>query len=184
MKSYRPKSWIDPRVEVRSSAIQGKGMFARERIKKGKVVVIWGGVLMTEKDVQAGKARRHSIAAIGEGLYLAGLANEDSSPDDFMNHSCNPNIWMKDEVTLVARRDIQANEELTADYAMWESDEEWTMHQECHCGSELCRQVITGKDWRLKELQERYKNHFSPFINKRIEKLRGDKGHALPAAVK
>jgi len=108
MRSYRPKSWIDPRVEVRSSIIEGKGMFAREPIKKGDVVVIWGGTLMTEEDIKAGKARRHSIAAIDEGLYLAGLPNEGDSPDDFMNHSCDPNVWMKDEVTLVARRDTQA----------------------------------------------------------------------------
>ncbi len=82
---------------------------------------------------------------------------------------------MKDEVTLIARRDIQAGEELTADYAMWESGEDWVMHQECFCGSEHCRKVITGKDWRLKELQERYANHFSPFINERISRLRKER---------
>lgn len=150
-------------------------MFAREPIKKGDVVVIWGGTLMTEEDIKAGKARRHSIAAIDEGLYLAGLPNEGDSPDDFMNHSCDPNVWMKDEVTLVARRDTQAGEELTADYAMWERGEDWVMHQGCRCGSVLCRRVITGKDWRLKELQKRHRNHFSPFINKRISKLKKGK---------
>lgn len=171
MRRYKPKSWIDSRVEVRSSTIEASGMFAREPIKKGEVVVIWGGTLMTEQDIRAGKARKHSITAIDEGLYLADWADEDDSPDNFMNHSCNPNTWMKDEVTLVARRNIKAGEELTADYAMWESDESWVLHQECRCGSKLCRKIITGKDWRLEELEERYKNHFSPFINKRITNL-------------
>ena len=31
--------------------------------------------------------------------------------------------------------------------------------------------VVTGNDWRLLELQERYAGHFSPFINARIAKL-------------
>ena len=44
-------------------------------------------------------------------------------PTYFTNHSCDPNIWMKDAVTLIARRDIQIDEELTADYALWEGDE-------------------------------------------------------------
>ncbi len=143
-------------------------MFACERINKGEVLVIWGGTLMTEADIKAGRAREHSIAAIDENCYLAALADEDSSPDDFMNHSCDPNVWMNDEVTLVARRDIEAGEELTADYALWEANEDWVMHRKCCCGSRLCRKEITGRDWRLKELQRRYENHFSPFINKRI----------------
>jgi hypothetical protein len=36
------------------------------------------------------------------------------------------------------------------------------------CGSPLCRRLITGADWRLPTLQERYCGHFSPFINRRL----------------
>lgn len=175
MKKYRPDSWIDPRLELRTSSIEGQGVFSKESIKKGEVAIIWGGVVMTEEDLKAGRAAKHTVAAIGEGLYLAGLAGktpgkDDLSPDDYMNHSCDPNLWMKDEVTLVARRGIKAGEELTADYAFWSADPKWEMN--CSCGSFLCRKKITGNDWKLKELQERYKGHFSPFINQRIEKLK------------
>ena len=41
----------------------------------------------------------------------------------YTNHSCDPNVWMQDEVTLAARRDIAIGEELTIDYAMIEGDE-------------------------------------------------------------
>jgi hypothetical protein len=41
----------------------------------------------------------------------------------------------------------------------------------CHCGSPDCRRVITGDDWRRKDVQERYQDHFSPFINRRIRNL-------------
>ncbi len=35
-----------------------------------------------------------------------------------LNHSCDSNLWMADEATVVARRDIAAGEELTLDYAL------------------------------------------------------------------
>lgn len=168
MKAYRAQSWIDPRVEVRHSRLQGKGLFARETIKKGEVVVIWGGTLVTEAELGEGNVRPHSVAAVDEGLYLVGLAGEEESPDDFMNHACDPTVWMRDEVTLVARREIEPGQELTADYAMWEGDESWQAAWTCNCGSPLCRRVITGKDWRLPGLQRRYMGHFSPFIIRRI----------------
>jgi uncharacterized protein len=95
---------------------------------------------------------------------------DDKGDDDsyFINHSCDPNIWMIDAFTLVARRDIPTNIEITADYALWEADEEYVSRWQCVCGSTLCRRWVTGKDWRIKDLQTRYSGHFSPLINKRI----------------
>ncbi len=89
-----------------------------------------------------------------------------------MNHSCDPNVWMIDEVTLVTRRLVDAGEELTADYVFWQADEDWIAPWQCNCGAERCRGSITGRDWRLAELQHRYNSHFSPFINRRIERSR------------
>ncbi len=146
-------------------------MFARRAIDKGERVVIWGGTVFTEEEIREGKARKHSVAEIGEGLYLAAGRGEPESPDNFMNHSCEPNVWMDDEVTLVAMRDITAGEELTADYAMWSTDPNWTLPNSCGCGSRLCRRTVTGNDWKLRDLQERYRRHFSPFINDRINLL-------------
>jgi uncharacterized protein len=56
------------------------------------------------------------------------------------------------------------------DYALATVSPEWRM--ECHCGAASCRGVVTGNDWQLAELQERYRGHFSPFINARIAALR------------
>jgi hypothetical protein len=58
---------------------------------------------------------------------------------DFRNHSDDPNTWMEDEVTLVARRDVKAGEELTADYAMRKDEEHSIVPWDCNCGSSLCR---------------------------------------------
>jgi integrase len=57
-----------------------------------------------------------------------------------------PERLAEDEVTLVARRVIPAGAELTADYLLWEADEEKVMRRECRCRSPLCRGRITGWD--------------------------------------
>ncbi|MGH2562766.1 MAG: SET domain-containing protein [Thermomicrobiales bacterium] len=165
------KTWIDERVEVRPSPIGGMGTFARAPIAAGEVVFRWGGVLFTPEEIRAGKAKPGTVAAIDEGVYLAAPADDEGDASDFTNHSCDPNLWMTDAVTLVARRDVPADEELTGDYAMWEVDEEYVAAWACRCGSPLCRGRLTGRAWRLPELQERYRGHFSPFINRRIDAL-------------
>jgi hypothetical protein len=166
-------SWTDPRLEVRSSPIHNKGLFATAPIQEGEVVIIWGGTLYTLEDIQAGKAAERSYAAIREGIFLGHPIELGNSADDFMNHSCDPNIWMINEITWVARWDISTGEEVTGDYVMyWEPDEAEWKPWECHCGSALCRKIFTSRDWRWVELQERYSNHFLPYINEHIKRLR------------
>ncbi|MBU3968733.1 SET domain-containing protein-lysine N-methyltransferase [Patescibacteria group bacterium] len=87
----------------------------------------------------------------------------------FMNHSCEPNVWMEESFTLVAKRDINIGEEITSDYSIWES-ESYISKWECKCGSKNCRKTIIGKDYLKPELQKEYKNHSIPLINKKIEK--------------
>lgn len=176
-RKYRQTDWIDPRISVRASPIQGRGMFATAPIEQGQVVTIWDGTrLLTEEDIagtrsEDWRAKGYVWATIGEGVYLAGLLDGDEDLSNLINHSCDPNVWMQDEVTLAARRDIAEGEELTIDYAMFEASDDWVPGWECRCGSELCRGRFTGMDWRRQDLQKRYQGHFSPFINERIEHL-------------
>jgi hypothetical protein len=39
---------------------------------------------------------------------------------------------------------------------------------DCDCGASNCRGRITGDDWKMKELQERYAAYFSPYLQRRI----------------
>ncbi len=89
-----------------------------------------------------------------------------------LNHCCDSNVWMADEVTFVARRDIATGEEITVDYALFTVQPEWVLDQPCRCGTDVCRHAITGNDWKRLDVQQRYYPHFSPFINARIERLR------------
>jgi hypothetical protein len=66
----------------------------------------------------------------------------------------------------VALRDISPGEELTHDWATTD-DDDYAMA--CRCGAPVCRGVITGKDWRKKELQQKYLGMFSWYLQQKIE---------------
>ncbi len=146
-------------------------MVAAQPIPEGKVVVIIGGTVLTTAQFQefTVTATRYNAVQIGEDAHLVDLPTAPGG----MNHSCDSNLWMRDEVTVVARCAIAAGEELTIDYALQSGLVVDVLGEPCHCGSPTCRGVITGSDWQLKELQERYQGHFSPFLNERIRSIPG-----------
>ena len=145
---------------VRASEIEGTGLFADRAFDEEETVLVLGGTVID--DAELAHLRRHSSLAVGEEINL--LQAEDD-PARYGNHSCDPNLWLADEVTVVTRRPVEAGEELTIDYATM-TVVPWEM--ECSCGAAACRGVVTGEDWRRPDLQERYAGRFSPFINTRI----------------
>ncbi|MEN9626675.1 MAG: hypothetical protein RL557_1003 [archaeon] len=171
-KKYLTESWINPKIEVRQSPSHGLGLFAKESLNEGEVLVIWGGYFTDTFEAQKAKQKGKAIQQIAEDVWdVFDYETRHDDPSYNHNHSCDPNTWMQDEVTISARRNIKPNEELTIDYAMFILEDNWIMPGKCKCASILCRHTITGKDWKLKKLQKRYKNHFSPLINKRIKIL-------------
>ncbi len=86
----------------------------------------------------------------------------------FGNHSCDPNLWHVDSYELAARRDVRAGEELTLDYGTNSGADGFAM--ECRCGSAHCRGWVTSDDWRRPELQVRYKDHWTPALQQRIDR--------------
>jgi SET domain-containing protein len=156
----RRRSWLSPDVAVGPSEIEGTGLFARHAFAEGETVLVLGGTVID--DTELARLQPHSSLAIGEGVNLM---QADDDPAQYGNHSCDPNLWLADEVTVVTRRPVEAGEELTIDYATM-TVLPWQM--ECRCGAAACRGVVTGDDWRRPDLQERYAGRFSPFINARI----------------
>jgi hypothetical protein len=43
----------------------------------------------------------------------------------------------------------------------------------CSCGTPSCRRLITGGDWKIPELQERYAGFFSSYITRKIAETAG-----------
>ena len=77
-------------------------------------------------------------------------------------------------LNFTAWRDIQAGEEITTDLAYCEASPNYLI-EPCNCGSRLCRGRMTGNDWRIPELQQRYRGYFTPHIERLIEGLHAGK---------
>jgi len=161
------ETWINPKIKIRETVNKGKSMFATEPIKTGEKVLIWGGEYINKDKVEKTKANGKLVMQWDDDLFSVEKRGKD--PGYFINHSCDSNTWMSDTFTFITKRDIKAGEEVTADYALWEANEDYVSEWECKCGSPLCRKRVTGKDWRLPEIQTRYKGYFSPLINKRLK---------------
>ena len=165
-------SWFDPRTEKRASPIEGRGLFARGAIPAGTIVAVKGGAIM---DAAAFARVRDAVSPaeiqIEDALYIAPqTADEVESNILCLNHSCDPNVGVRGQITFVAMRDISAGAELTIDYAMIDGDPAERMT--CACGARACRGVVTGEDWRRPELQRRYAGYFSRYLADRIEASR------------
>jgi uncharacterized protein len=165
------RSWLNPKVEMRATPNSGRGLFALAQIDAGETVIVWGGDYRDAAG--AAQARGEGKGTMQWDDDVFSIETGDDDPAYSINHACDGNVWMMDAVTLAARRRIAAGEQVRADYALWEADEDYVSAWDCACESPLCRRRITGRDWRLPDVQERYAGHFSPLINKRIDAMRG-----------
>lgn len=164
----RLSSRISEKVEIRESNISRKGMFAKELIKKGEIVYIKGGHIITRDELFSSSVI-NSYLPISADYYLGAInLDEENDIKLFNNHSCDPNCGMHGEITFIAIKDIQPEEELTIDYAFID-DEDYSF--ECHCGSPNCRHIVTGRDWKRKELQEKYYQYFAQYLKDKIDAL-------------
>lgn len=162
-------SRISDKVEIRKSGISKMGMFAKTDIKKGEIVYIKGGHIITRNELYS-SATINSYLPISDEFYLGALSDvEEEGIKLYNNHSCDPNCGMNGEITFVAIKDIEENEELTIDYAFIDNED---YSFECNCGSKRCRHIITGYDWKIKSLQDRYYNYFAKYLQLKIDDLR------------
>lgn len=137
---------INPRykcfkLNVGRSKIQGRGLYANQRIPPGRKVIEYTGERVPLKDEKR----------LEESLYLFILDKEwmidgavGGSGAELINHSCSPNLAtriLKGHILYFSRRWIEKGEELTVDYNYDETDDTII----CRCGSKHCRGTINTK---------------------------------------
>ena len=161
-------TYFSPKAQKRGSDIEGRGLFAKEPMSKGEIVVVKGGYVMTkaQRDKVEEKLGPAEIQ-VTEDLFIGPTTQmEREGAMMHPNHSCEPNLGVRGQIVFVALRDIVKDEELTFDYAMTD-DEPYEMR--CNCGATNCRGVVAGRDWMKKEVQQKYDGYFSWFIQRRID---------------
>lgn len=167
-----PKFFINPKTEVRNSKIEEKGLFAKEKIKSGEIIhIAEGNILTLEESKKFSEEQQNLCYDVDDNHLFCPKDFNNLTADWYINHSCSPNCGSAPDLfTLVAMKDIEPDEEITYDYAMTDSKPDWSM--KCNCGAINCRKIITGNDWKIKELQERYAGYFQKNIQEKIEALR------------
>lgn len=161
------KSYKSPKTSVKRSRKEGNGLFAISKIYKDEIVAIRSGhvVDIEEAKILDQKIGDFSLQIADEFFICPKTRNEIDDVALYINHSCEPNIGMDGQINFVAIRDIQEGEELCLDYAMAMTTK---YKMECKCGAPNCRGTITGEDWKIKDLQHKYKNYFAWFLLKKI----------------
>ena len=117
------------------SKIDSEGCHTTAPITKGTVVVEYTGPRITIKEADA-------LYDDHPRTYLFGLTDGKHVIDGegvaaFINHSCDPNCEadeIKGRVWIIAARDIQAGEELTYDYNLYDGDLDDP--SPCSCGAD------------------------------------------------
>jgi SET domain-containing protein len=166
-------SYISAKVKVVISSVDRRGVFALKPIKKGEVVSVYGGHIITQKEYNklAKSCFRHIhdyAIKVADGFYLVSSKGGRLEDDDFFNHSCDPNVGIKGHLLMVAIRDIRPKEELTYDYSMTDADMDYAF--KCNCQSPKCRKLVSGSDWLKPAIQRKYRGFFSWFVQDKIDR--------------
>jgi len=164
-------SYFSPKTKVRESKIHGCGLFAIADIAKNEIVAVKGGHIVDRKTLREKITPRFGPVEIQieDDLFIAPVTEDERELSMlYLNHSCDPNLGVRGEITFLAMRDIHNGEELTHDWAMTDDDD---YSVECNCGALNCRQILTGKDWQRPDLQKRYAGYFSAYLALKIALL-------------
>lgn len=168
MRTPAADCWLHDDVAVARSGIAGRGLFAIAPIAAGTAVSRLGGRLVSTAELRELLVAPDYVDSIvvDDDLHLVLAAGNRNR---YGNHGCEPNLWWTDADTLSTRRDVAAGEELTNDYSTSTADPQFLLR--CHCESYRCRQMVTGDDWRIPQLQRAYAGHWVPLLQRLIDQL-------------
>ena len=133
---------------VRNSKIHGKGVFARNALRKGtKIIEYTGPIISTEEADEIGTAsvggHTHTMLfTVDDDRVINGNEGGDAK---FINHSCDPNaeaVQYGDQIFIEALRAIPKGQEITYDYHLQvygKITDKVKKEYECFCGSPKCR---------------------------------------------
>jgi SET domain-containing protein len=147
-----PGKSSNPYFVVRKSSIQGKGAFARKKIKKGTRIIEYIGERISNKEADKrydddATDRPHTFLFTVDAKTIIDAAVGGNAAR-FINHSCGPNCEAVNDdgrIFIEAIKDIPKGAELTYDYQLERSGKlprGWRRRYACHCGAPDCRGVL------------------------------------------
>lgn len=164
---FKSDKMLHKNTEIKKNKIGELAIFATDLIKKGEIA--WQ---LSPSDKFFSKEEALNLPIEQRYLVFQYKDKYVLSTDDsqFMNHSCNPNLWFLNDTALVAKWDIKKGEEITYDYSTTEIDPVYIDKWECLCGSENCRGKISPTDCLNIEFQKLHQGHLPSFTVEFINK--------------
>ncbi|KAI8928474.1 hypothetical protein BC831DRAFT_397469, partial [Entophlyctis helioformis] len=158
-QAFQRMEFVDG-IHVAKTSNRGFGLFTKERLQPGKLVVEYRGeIISTERCAE----RLRTIYKGHHNQYFLDYAHKlvvdacrKGTIGRFINHSCNPNCriekwYVKGEyrIGIFAAKDIEPGSELTYDYRY----DSFGLMQPCFCGSSNCRGVSRFSLWPCRHLR-------------------------------
>ena len=122
---------------IRSSAIHAAGCYTTTAVRKGARVAEYTGHRLSkdEADTSYEDSPITYLFGLGDGTIVI----DGHCMAMFINHSCDANCEtreVKGRVWIAAIRKIEAGEEITYDYCLYDGGDD---HAICNCGAKKCR---------------------------------------------
>jgi SET domain-containing protein len=124
-------------VDVRASAIDGRGVFAAEAIPQRRKIGEIRGEAITVSEARRRAQGQLRIMIVEVSTRKAIDASKSADPMRFTNHRCKPNAQLRirdGRIEFYALRNIATDEEITVNYG--ETHHEGTLR--CNCGAANC----------------------------------------------
>ena len=147
----------------------GKGVFATQAITKGSLVLKLTGPKISLQEVYLKGEHQCNPLQIADEMYI-----DLEPPGLLINHHCDPNCGIRDDIDIIALRDIKEGDEIFYDYSTTISDdfeEDGTeFFMPCDCEDIQCRYKIGDFKYLSKSKRRYYisKNVVMSFIVEKI----------------
>lgn len=157
-------------VIVKASTIERLGLFAERRLQERECI----HRIVVVREITADAPLREELSERFDHCdYPDGKVVLIGFPSRHLNHSCDPNAYLRyeaDGCDVVARRTVEAGEEITIDYNVnIAGGSAWP----CHCGSRRCAGTVVGDFFLLPaEVQREYRPLLADwFVRRHAERL-------------
>ena len=154
------------KIYVGKSKLHGKGIFAKRNIKKGETIFVVEGkkVKFLISDEKKAKVAGLNWVGYGKNTWINPIRSSVR-----LNHSCDPNAFVRGRKKIAARKNIKKGEEVLIDYSLNEGDIFWSM--KCNCGTKNCRKNIKSIQFLPKTFYLKSKAYIPKYYKKVFDKF-------------